>query len=163
MNLLCAVPHERLGAFHQLIRRHIFEMLAETPAIAEGVADHGGAFAPELILGSSQRGGASGESTGESFVAVIDLYGKHTGGQSAIWDGEGVGRRSLIGDVDVCGADHKLRMRHDARRWREAKQLHGTQGPGVEVERIGCAFAGEGEGDGGFVGLAHGWVLEWVI
>lgn len=156
-SLLGTVFHERLRTPVQFIRRHIFEMLAEAPAVAEGIAEHRVAFSPELISGWSQRGPASGEGAGEGLIAVFDLDGEHAGGQTTLGEGEGVPWRKLIGDVDVRGADHELGMRHDAGGGGEAIKLHGTEGPGVEVECSGGAFAGEGEGDGGFVGLAHGW------
>jgi len=137
-------------------------MLAEAPAIAEGIADHGRAFAPELIPGWSQWGAAGRERAGKGGVTVIDLDGEAAWGHAALWDGEGMPRREFIGDVDVRGADHEFGMRHNAWGGRETEQLHGTEGAGVEVECIGGAFAGEGEGDGGFVGLAHGGCWGWV-
>lgn len=131
-------------------------MLAEAPAVAEGIAEHRGTFAPELISGRAQWGSTSREGAGEGLITVLDLDREHAGGQATFRDGVGVSLRELIGDVDMGVADLELGMGHGSRGGREAVKLHGTEGPGVEVECGGGTFAGEGEADGGFVGLAHG-------
>ena len=127
-------------------------MRCDSPLVPEGILQHAGPIAVELVLRRPDRRAAGLDRTREDFVAVLDIEG-----QRYRRPADSLGRHrakvgEFVGHHHAASVDRELGMAELAPRHRHAHQLDGPEHVLVVLQR-GCAVVDDEVGREGHVAL----------
>src|SRR5439155_1494350 len=109
-------------------------VVAEVPAVAEGVADAAGALAVELVARRGFQGGAGGEGAVDGLVGVVDVKVNGDAGGCAGFGSGDAALGEFFGEHQRRAAEVELRMADAAGRVGQTQGVFGAEGLGVEID-----------------------------
>jgi AraC-like DNA-binding protein len=117
----------------------VAQVLADVPAVPEGIVELAVAVAPEHVLQRLSDLGSGGDRLGEHGVGVGNLEGKDDGGSADRGRGEDAQLWELVGEVDSAVVEAQLDGHQASVRRGDSVDLFGAEG--ITVERGGALGA----------------------